>query len=143
MEMDHIAEWKRINRLKAEADALGQERREEAEKKRIVKIKEFLAGHEAENVMTNGYVWDFDYKGMSGHFCDQTDRVFGAVHRPFFSDEDAECYRDMESDMMRGEAGYYVTEYCYQHFCIDGKPWRSLKRVFELIENAVTIRRQG
>lgn len=139
--MDHITEWKRINAARDRRRESESKQRAKEEKERIIKIKAFLAKHGAENVSTNGYVWDFDYKGMSGHFCDQTDRVVGAIHRPFMSEEDRKCYQDMETDMMRGEAHYFISEYCYHDFCINGKPWRSLHRVFRLIENVIAVRR--
>jgi len=139
--MDHIAEWKRINANREQCRALEKERKAKREKERIAKIEAFLTKHDAENVTTNGYVWDFDYKGMSGHFCDQDSRIVGAIHRPFVSDEDRRCYHDMETEMMRGKGSYFVGEYCYQDFCINGKPWRSLRRVFRLIENAIVIRK--
>lgn len=139
--MDHIAEWKRINAAREQRLKLERKRKAKKEKERIVKIKALLSKHDAENISTNGYVYDFDYKGMSGHFCDQTDRIVGAIHRPFFSEEDRRCYHDMETEMMRGKASYFIMEYCYQDFCIDGKPWRSLHKVFRLIENAVAVRK--
>lgn len=141
--MDHIAEWKRIDAARDRQYQIERVERVKRQNERIARIKRFLAKHDAENVTTNGYVYDFDYKGMSGYFCDQTDRIVGAIHRPLFSEEDAACYRGMESEMRRGNGQYFVMEYCYQHFCIDGKPWSSLHGVFHLIENVIMARRQG
>jgi hypothetical protein len=140
--MDHIAEWKRIKADREQQDKTEHSKKETEKKRRTNKIKKWLAVHGAENVFTNGYVYDFDYKGMHGHFCDQSTRIIGSIHRPFFSDEDATCFRDMEIDMMRDMAIYFIMEYCYQHFCIYGKPWRSLKKVLRMIESVIVVRRR-
>ncbi len=139
--MDHIVEWERINAAKSAQDDIEREHKKKKDEKRIVKIKDHLAKHEAENVTTNGYVWHFDYKGMSCDFCDQEDRIVGEIHRPFISESDHEEYRDKRSYAMGEPSISFITEYCHQHFCIQGQPWRSLNKVLSLIQSTIAVRR--
>ena len=122
---------------------LKREEKAKKEKIRIAKIKGFLDKHGAENVTTNGYVYDFDYKGMSGHFRDQTDRIVGDIHRPFISSDDRRRYHDKKLYVNAGGLSSLVSEYAYESFLIYGQPWEALCEVFRLIENVIIVRWLG
>lgn len=130
--MEHIEVWKT---RKAREEIEHKANRAKADRKEGATTQAFrdiLAKHGGTLLYTNGYVYEFQYKGWIYHFVNQDSRLVGCIHRPFVSRDDEECFRDMESEMHSGHASSLVGEYGYRSFLIDGKPVRALKRLLRM-----------
>lgn len=134
--MDHIAAWKEIDSKRQHRIEDDRTERDAAQALQAETIKAFLERNSAENIDTNGYWYDFDYHGMSVHFCDQTGRIVGTIHRPFLSESDKQRYEREEGRNFPARDSF-IQEYCYVRFCEYGIISDTLEAVFYLVENAI------
>lgn len=127
--MEHIEVWKERKRREEARREVERERQDREKEEVAQKFRDILAKRGVTKMYTNGYVYEFQFKGWVYHFVNQKTRLCCTIHRPFTSKDDEECYRDMQSQMSRGNAESFVKEYGYQDFIIQGNPVSAFKEL--------------
>lgn len=110
--------------------------REVAEKRERKSVIDCI-GQKVKNFSTNGYVYQFDYKGIHVVLCNQTDRIVGEFYN-IPSDEDEyemlehACVIEHENPLLYAKI---VNEFRYNHFCIDGDLLHGVKRILGMVDD--------
>lgn len=117
--MGYIQKWKNDKIADDVEHTKRLERRKKKEEATTAAFLKVLKNYDVSDFWTNGYVYEFVYNRMVYHFVNQTNRLCCNTHRPFTSDDDEECFRDMQPRMEHGEAPEYVREYQYSRFIIN------------------------
>ncbi len=130
----------RYNELDAAATQQWREKRDVAEIEER-KATEFIlsslqrAGVATSNVSTNGYWFNFEFKGQAVHFVSQIGRICGDFHRVSANDEEAEFLQSISSKIcIYPELKDAIeSEFTYRSFTFDGPITMTLSKLLEIL----------
>ena len=134
-----------LKRYKAKKAAEGEEYKRWAAERQLVEDgqkKEILAvlarvGVPPSGVRTNGYWFEFSYKGMRVNFVNQENRLCGEVYRAPLNREEEEVLRDAHRITMREDdlADEFRREFLYKDFVIYDEPSRAVYSVLGVVKD--------
>lgn len=135
--MNYVNEWKA--RKQEESEEWEEKRKRQIEEEKMQKEQIIFAltteyGIPKETIRTNGYWFDFSYRGLMVNFVNQTNRFCGEIHRPPANEDERECLRDSSFIMHTDEYPEFQKEFNFRHFVINGSPLEALRQVMELAE---------
>lgn len=129
--IEHIDVWKEKRAAHKEAAREKRESENRADKALAKQFREILARHDVTHISTDGYVYEFIYKGWAYQFINQKDRLCCNIRRPFTSEGDRERFR--RAKMRPGnDTESLAQEYGYRCFIINGEPLQAFKELLAM-----------
>lgn len=137
--MDAITEWKKIKEEEHWKEKIRIKKYKEEEVKEAQEICEILREYGVENLTTNNYWFQFDYKNFFVSFVNQTIRICVTYHKNNLSKDEKKIVEDMNTLKHTHEYLYekFKKLLCYQNFIIDGNSTRAVKTLMEEINKDI------